>query len=139
MAAFGRYVVLVGAFLASGLTLESADAQGPAPAEKPDGVWALYQSAQDSFREGMRLKSDKPPAAATKRFLAAVATLNKCIALDAAFPDCHMMLGSTYAELKQPDKAYEQYVIFVQLAPDHPKAEAVRRLIQLYEDNQRGK
>jgi tetratricopeptide (TPR) repeat protein len=68
-----------------------------------------------------------------KRYQAALESFDKCLAADESFAPCHMMLGSCYAKLRQPEKGAEHYRKFVELAPDDPKAAMVRTLLEQYD------
>ena len=91
-----------------------------APAAAPSGgAQALYEDGFQLFKK--------------KQFKEAEVFFRKCLAADAGFASCHMMLGTTYANLKQLEKGAYHYRRFLELAPDHPKAEAVRRHLEEYE------
>jgi TolA-binding protein len=83
-------------------------------------------AAQALYEDGFRLFKKK-------QFKEAEVFFRRCLGADAAFAGCHMMLGTTYANLKQLEKGAFHYRRFLELAPTHPKAPAVRRHLEAYE------
>ena len=70
---------------------------------------------------------------ARRDFSSAARTLDLCINRYPTFPQCHHMLGSTFAQLKRSEEARTRYVEFLRLAPDDPEAPAVRKIVEEYE------
>jgi ABC transport system ATP-binding/permease protein len=57
----------------------------------------------------------------------------KCVELDSSNGECHMVLGATYASLKNMNKAAEHYRQFLKLAPDHKLAPKIKKNLADYE------
>jgi len=84
------------------------------------------QDAQKLFDQGTSLYRKG-------QFTDAANTLNQCLRVDPSFAKCHMVLGSTYAKLREPELGAQHYRRFVQLAPNDPEAPKVKLLLDQYE------
>ncbi len=98
---------------------EVVSASGTAPSNASATADELYNEGTSLYRK--------------KRLDEASALFTRCIELDPTFARCHMMLGSTAAKMRQWEIGAQHYRKFLELAPDHPKAEEVRRLLEQYE------
>jgi tetratricopeptide (TPR) repeat protein len=67
------------------------------------------------------------------RFSEAAASLNRCLRADPAFAKCHLLLGSTYAKLREPELGAQHYRRFLQIAPNDPDAARVKTLLEQYD------
>ena len=86
---------------------------------EPEQVQQLYQQGAEQLRNNDLNQ--------------AVSTLNRCLALDPTFANCHRLLGATYARLKDPEQGAMHYRRFIQLAPEDPEAAKVRIFLEQYE------
>jgi Tfp pilus assembly protein PilF len=97
----------------------TAAPSAPQAAAPASAAQALYEDGFQLFKK--------------KQFKEAEVFFRKCLAADPGLASCHMMLGTTYANLKQLEKGAHHYRRFLELAPNHPKAAAVRRHVEEYE------
>ncbi|HET9450806.1 MAG TPA: hypothetical protein VFO83_07995, partial [Aggregicoccus sp.] len=102
------------ALRAAPLAVAAAAAQAPGSAAQ-----SLYEDGFQLFKK--------------KQFREAEVFFRKCLAAEPGLASCHMMLGTTYANLKQLEQGAHHYRRFLELAPAHPKAAAVRRHLEAYE------
>jgi len=86
---------------------------------EPEQAQQLYEEGEEQLRHN-DLKQ-------------AVSTLNRCLALDPSFANCHRVLGATYVRLKDPVRGETHYRKFIELAPDDPEATKVRLFLEQYE------
>ena len=86
---------------------------------KPEQAQQLYQEGTEQLRN--------------HDLNQAVSTLNRCLAIDPSFANCHRLLGATYAQLKDPEQGAIHYRKFLQLAPEDPEAAKVRIFLEQYE------
>jgi ABC transport system ATP-binding/permease protein len=96
--------------------LDAAEVRPP-PAD--EDAQKLYDQGTSLYRKG--------------QFADAASTLNQCLRIDPSFAKCHMVLGSTYAKLREPELGAQHYRRFVQLAPNDPDAAKVKLLLDQYE------
>ncbi|QDE70493.1 MULTISPECIES: FHA domain-containing protein [Myxococcus] len=68
------------------------------------------------------------------RYRQAIEQLNKCLDLDPTRAECHLYLGSAYANDNQPEKGAVHYKRFLELAPNHAYYERVKGLVESYEN-----
>ncbi|MCP3099411.1 serine/threonine-protein kinase [Myxococcus sp. K15C18031901] len=66
------------------------------------------------------------------RYAHAVQFGRQCIELDPTVAECHMYLGSALARSDQISQAVIHYQQFLKLAPSHPAADRVRKLVDDY-------
>jgi pSer/pThr/pTyr-binding forkhead associated (FHA) protein/TolA-binding protein len=102
-----------------------AAAEGGAESEpargSPPGAEKLYDEGTDLYRKG--------------QYTEAASTLNQCLKVDPSFAKCHMVLGSIYAKLKEPELGAQHYRQFVQLAPNDPETAKVQVFLEQYESS----
>jgi hypothetical protein len=65
---------------------------------------------------------------------AARESLEKCVAKDRNFPDCHRLLGILYAKQDETRRSVKHYERYVKLRPDAPDAKRVRQIIKAARD-----
>jgi tetratricopeptide (TPR) repeat protein len=70
-------------------------------------------------------------------FAAAEAAFKRCIGADPTFAQCYRGLGVTYAKSERPAEGAKYYRKFLEIAPDDPKAPAVRKMLEQYESQSR--
>jgi pSer/pThr/pTyr-binding forkhead associated (FHA) protein len=102
------------------------EAPHPAPPPKPtpaEIASGLYQDARLLMR--------------ASKYQGALFKLKQCIETDPTFAECHMLMGACYARMDQPDQGFEQYQVFIKLAPNHPQAGQVREFIKQFEESKR--
>jgi len=124
-----------------------AEASRRLTARKSDKEVKLVQAGKSAAAEA-REESDRPPGSAQDaeklydqgtdlyrkgRYTEAASTLNECLKADPSFAKCHMVLGSTYAKLKEPELGAQHYRQFVQLAPNDPDTAKVQVLLEQYD------
>jgi len=63
----------------------------------------------------------------------ALAAFRQCVGLDPAFAQCWRGLGVVYARTERPSEGAAAYRRFVELAPNDPKAPAVRVMLREYQ------
>ena len=97
---------------------------------EPKGAADSRSLAQVLLDEGKRFLSRHELAEAEARF-------QSCTEEDPSLADCFMMLGATRARQGRIAEGAEAYRRFLELAPKHPKAPQVRRIVQDYERAQR--
>ena len=97
--------------------LDAADVRAPPAAD--EDAQKLYDQGTSLYRKG--------------QFTDAASALNQCLRVDPSFAKCHMVLGSTYAKLREPELGAQHYRRFVQLAPNDPEAPKVKLLLDQYE------
>ncbi|AEI68965.1 FHA domain-containing protein [Corallococcus macrosporus] len=68
------------------------------------------------------------------RYRQAIEQLNKCLDLEPNRAECHLYLGSAYANDNQPEKGAVHYKRFLELAPNHAYYERVKGLVESYEN-----
>ncbi|WIG98969.1 FHA domain-containing protein [Myxococcus sp. SDU36] len=68
------------------------------------------------------------------RYRQAIEQLNKCLDLEPGRAECHLYLGSAYANDNQPEKGAVHYKRFLELAPNHAYYERVKGLVESYEN-----
>ncbi|NVJ07976.1 FHA domain-containing protein [Myxococcus sp. AM001] len=68
------------------------------------------------------------------RYRQAIEQLNKCLDLEPGRAECHLYLGSAYANNNQPEKGAVHYKRFLELAPNHAYYERVKGLVESYEN-----
>lgn len=68
------------------------------------------------------------------RYRQAIEQLNKCLELEPTRAECHLYLGSAYANDNQPEKGAVHYKRFLELAPNHAYYERVKGLVESYEN-----
>ena len=63
--------------------------------------------------------------------------LERCLRMDKANPDCHMLLGGTLGQLGDGPGGAKQYELFIRYAPaDHPAMAKVKQLLEQYHQSQ---
>ncbi len=97
---------------------EASEARGP-DGTREETAQKLYDEGTSHYRKG--------------QLADAANTLNQCLRVDPTFAKCHMVLGSTYAKLREPELGAQHYRRFMQLAPDDPDAVRVKMLLEQYE------
>lgn len=107
--------------LSAGEAREQPD--GPPPSSQ--GAEKLYDQGTDLYRKG--------------QYTEAASTLNECLRVDPSYAKCHMVLGSTYAKLKEPALGAQHYRKFVQLAPNDPDTAKVQLFLEQYESGRAGR
>lgn len=70
-----------------------------------------------------------------KYYKEAEARLRRCVELDPEHARCHKLLGTTYARLQEPDRGANHYRRFLSLAPNDPQADAVKKILESYEQS----
>jgi Flp pilus assembly protein TadD len=88
----------------------------PPPGDDPQ---KLYDEGTALYRKG--------------QFNEAATALNDCLKVDPNFARCHMVLGATYARLREPELGAQHYRRFIQLAPSDPDAAKVKGFLEQYE------
>jgi len=99
-------------------TAQAGEEPDRAPRSAQDAE-KLYDQGTDLYRKG--------------QYTEAASTLNECLKVDPSFAKCHMVLGSTYAKLKEPELGAQHYRQFVQLAPNDPDTAKVQVFLEQYE------
>jgi Flp pilus assembly protein TadD len=99
-------------------TAQAGEVPDHAPRSAQDAE-KLYDQGTDLYRKG--------------QYTEAASTLNECLKVDPSFAKCHMVLGSTYAKLKEPELGAQHYRQFVQLAPNDPDTAKVQVFLEQYE------
>jgi pSer/pThr/pTyr-binding forkhead associated (FHA) protein len=94
--------------------------------EVPAEPGAPSEEVQKLFEEGLSHYRKH-------QFSAAAASLSNCLRSDPSFSKCHMVLGSTYARLREPELGAQHYRKFLQLAPDDPEAARIKIYLEQYE------
>jgi pSer/pThr/pTyr-binding forkhead associated (FHA) protein len=103
---------------ATAASLQASDVRPPV-ATPEETAQKLYDEGTSLYRKG--------------QLADAANTLNQCLRVDPTFAKCHMVLGSTYAKLREPELGAQHYRRFMQLAPDDPEAARVKILLDQYE------
>jgi serine/threonine-protein kinase len=76
---------------------------------------------KSAFEQALRLLHEK-------QYDGAAVFAERCISLDSQEADCHLLAGATYASIPgRREKASQHYMRFLELAPTHPLAAAVKR------------
>ena len=70
-----------------------------------------------------------------KYYKEAEARLRRCVELDPQHARCHKLLGTAYARLQEPDRGATHYRRFLSLAPNDPQADAVKKILESYEQS----
>jgi Tfp pilus assembly protein PilF len=70
-----------------------------------------------------------------KQYKQASALFNSCLNVDKRNAECNLGLGSSWANMGSQAKASKYYREFLRLAPNHPLAGDVQKLLQQYEGN----
>ncbi|MCP3057968.1 FHA domain-containing protein [Myxococcus sp. K38C18041901] len=68
-----------------------------------------------------------------KKYEPAITKLKACVGAEPQNAECHLYLGSAYARIQQNDNGIRHYQEFLKLAPSHPQAKNVKRLISDYD------
>lgn len=90
------------------------------PANVDDETEKLVAAARASIRE-----------ASPASYQAARGKLEDCLKLAPKHPKCHMLLGATYARLKDNAKGAQHYRMFLQYAsPDDPLVPGVKKILE---------
>jgi TolA-binding protein len=82
--------------------------------------------AQLAYEQGKQLLAHQRYRDAETRFRA-------CTKEDPTFADCFMMLGATQARMDHLAEGAESYRQFLRIAPNHPKAPQVRKIVEDYD------
>lgn len=82
--------------------------------------------AQALYEEGVTLLK-------AKQVREARTALERCIKLQPTLASCHMMLGTVFAKLSDPEKGAHHYREFLRLAPNDKAADKVRAILETYE------
>jgi tetratricopeptide (TPR) repeat protein len=98
--------------------------EAPPPPPKPTPA----EEAQQLLEEGRALVK-------RQRLREAESALRRCLVLVPQLARCHMMLGSTYAQLKQLERGAYHYRRFIELAPEDTNAARVRQLLKKYDES----
>lgn len=101
------------------LTAGEAREEPENPPPSSQGAEKLYDQGTDLYRKG--------------QYTEAATTLNECLKVNPSYAKCHMVLGSTYAKLKEPELGAQHYRKFVQLAPNDPDTAKVQLFLEQYE------
>lgn len=112
-------------------------AAGKKPREVKGTAPATAANAPNAAEEAKRLYDEGYSLVKKKQFKEAQGFLTKCIKVDKTFARCHMLLGSTYAKLREPELGAKHYRLFVELAPDDPDAARVKALLDQYDRSRR--
>jgi len=110
--------------------LDAAVGRGKKPAQTAASSPEAVEEAKRLYEEGYTLVKKKQYKEAQSFFV-------KCLELDKTFARCHMLLGTTYARLREPELGARHYRLFVKLAPEDPDAERVRSLLEQYDRSRR--
>jgi len=97
-------------------------AAGPRPPPQPSGpevAKKAFEAGSESVKGG--------------NFKEAEAAFKRCIAADPTYAQCYRGLGVAYAKSERPSEGARYYRKFLELAPDDPKAAAVRKMLEQYE------
>lgn len=85
------------------------------------------ERAETSYKDAFKLFR-------AKQYENAIILATECTNLDPKNPDCHMLLGASYASASKFDKAADAYRRFLDLVPpDSERAKKVRSLLENYE------
>jgi pSer/pThr/pTyr-binding forkhead associated (FHA) protein/TolA-binding protein len=98
----------------------------PRPPAQPSGPEAA-KAAFDAGAENLK----------ASHLAGAEAAFKRCISADPTFAQCYRALGVTYAKAKRSEEGAKYYRKFLELAPDDPKAPAVRKMLEEYESSQK--
>src|SRR5262249_51202977 len=93
---------------------ETTVVKTPAQPSAPSGPTAREQ-AEQLYGDGKTLHKKQQLREAEQTF-------KRCLIVDPTFARCHMMLGSTYALLKDFERGAYHYRKFVEMAPDDSNA-----------------
>jgi ABC transport system ATP-binding/permease protein len=111
----------------------------PEPPKPDEVVFAPPEPSTTSpLDDAKRLAQDGIALLKKRQFREARTVFTRCLEIHPTFSTCHLMLGSTYAQLKKPDAGARHYRTFLELAPDAPEAPSVRALLEDYEARQGG-
>jgi hypothetical protein len=91
----------------------------------PPGKEAARQ-AKAAYEEALRLVQ-------SKQHSRAIPLAQRCVELTPNNADCEMLLGACYAALSKPEEGSKHYRRFLELAPSHRMAPAVRQILQAYD------
>lgn len=80
---------------------------------------ALAREGVEAFREG--------------RWEEAIEALERCVALASEMAVCHRNLAVAYTRAERYQDAARHYRLFLDLEPDHPEGEEIRRILKAYE------
>ncbi|MFY1829760.1 FHA domain-containing protein [Myxococcus fulvus] len=69
-----------------------------------------------------------------KKYEPAINKLKACIGAEPQNAECHLYLGSAYARIQRTENGIKHYQEFLKLAPAHPQAKNVRKLISDYDE-----
>lgn len=106
----------------------------PPPTKQPDPPAA---APSKTAAETARLVDEARDHSKKLEHPQAKAKLTQCLKLEPNNSTCHKLLGSTYANLKDPKKGVFHYKKFLELAPDDPSAAKVKGIIDAYESSQK--
>lgn len=113
-------------------------AEAAQPRVQPVAAAAPVKEASPAkASETQKLIDEAREANKKSEYPQAKAKLLTCIKLEPQNADCHKLLGSTFALLKDNKKGVYHYKKFLELAPDHPSADKVKAIIDAYEATQK--
>ena len=98
---------------------------------RQDAVASEVAAAVASEAAAQELRAVRT-ALAMRNYKEAVAAGKKCLEFVPDHADCLLYLGSSLARIHRPDEGATYYQRFLELHPHHPRAEAVRSLLDSY-------
>lgn len=141
MSRFQGRLVALGVIAATGLL--SGEALAKKPASKPAASTEKPQKAptppKNDPKQGRALVENAKAHLKAKRLAEAAELTRRCVEVAPEYADCHLMRGTVLAQQGDADMGARHYRRFLELAPDEPKAPAIRELLRQYDEKHPGK